>query len=206
MSGGMKVGLFGGSFDPIHRGHVEPVRHARLRLGLDLVVFLPTARPPHKGGRQFAPPHARFAMTELALLGDERLLVSPYELTLDRPAYTVETLEHFRTQWPDAELHLLLGEDSFRDLGKWVRWRDILKLARLVVLARPGFAIAERLAELPEELQSLYRDGDLDWIAEQPVAVSSTEVREALRAGADTAPGALAPSVVQYILKYSLYR
>src|SRR5581483_10939387 len=86
---GMKIGLFGGSFDPIHRGHVEPVRAAVAALHLDRVFFLPTAHPPHKSGRRFAPPLARFAMVELGLLADERLFASTYELR-DEPTYTVE--------------------------------------------------------------------------------------------------------------------
>src|SRR6188472_858835 len=144
----MKLGLFGGSFDPIHRGHVEPVRAALAEVGLDRVLYLPTARPPHKQIRKLAPPWGRFAMVELALLGEPRLQVSPYELQLERPAYTVETLEHFRRELPDAELHLLIGEDSFRDLTQWVRWTDIARLANLVVLARPlGGAIAEPLPD-----------------------------------------------------------
>ena len=101
----MKIGLFGGSFDPIHRGHVEPVREARRRLGLERVIYLPTATPPHKPRRALAPALARFAMVELALLGEEGLYVSAHELTPERPAYTVETLEHFRRQMPEAELH-----------------------------------------------------------------------------------------------------
>ena len=116
MNPGMKVGLFGGSFDPIHRGHLDPVRAAMRDLGLDRVIYLHTARPPHKPGRALAPALARYAMVELALLGEEGLYASAHELTLDRPAYTIETLEHFRRQMPAAELYLLIGGDSFADL------------------------------------------------------------------------------------------
>ncbi|MEO8502642.1 MAG: nicotinate (nicotinamide) nucleotide adenylyltransferase [Acidobacteriota bacterium] len=206
MSARRRVGLFGGSFDPIHRGHIEPVRAARERLGLERVVYLPTARPPHKSGREFAPAWARFAMTELALLDEPGLWVSSYEMTLERPSYTVDTLEHFRAEWPEVDLHLLIGEDSFADFDKWVRWRDILKLARLVVLARPGSLIHGDLVGLPTELADLHRAGGLAWIAERPVEVSSTEIRQALGRGAPLPDDALSPGVVKYILKYSLYR
>ena len=77
----MNIALFGGSFDPIHKGHIEPVLKAKRQLGLDRVVYLPTARPPHKPGRQFATSHARWTMVELALLGEPDLLVSPLELS-----------------------------------------------------------------------------------------------------------------------------
>jgi len=200
----MKLGLFGGSFDPIHRGHVEPVRAALAEVGLDRVLYLPTARPPHKQIRKLAPPWGRFAMVELALLGEPRLQVSPYELQLERPAYTVETLEHFRRELPDAELHLLIGEDSFRDLTQWVRWTDIARLANLVVLARPlGGAIAE---PLPDELRALADGPKVRFVRDRPVDASSTAIRAALERGEEPPAGALADPVVQYIHKYKLYR
>src|SRR6185436_10766635 len=109
---------------------------ARRLLGLDRVLYLVTARPPHKPRRALVPPHARYAMVEMALLEEEGLYASPYELSLDRPAYTVETLEHFRQIEPGADLYLLIGGDSFADLHLWYRWRDIPAAARLVVLTR----------------------------------------------------------------------
>ncbi len=145
----MKLGLFGGSFDPIHCGHVEPVKEACRRLGLERVIYLPTAVPPHKPVRRLAPPLARYAMVELALLHEEALHVSPYELTLDRPAFTAETLEHFRRELPAAELHLLIGGDSFFELPHWVRWRDVVAAARLVVLSRPGWDLAALAPDAP---------------------------------------------------------
>ncbi len=200
----MKLGLFGGSFDPIHRGHVEPVLAALAEVGLERVLYLPTARPPHKQGQLLAPPWARFAMAELALLGEPHLQVSPYELQLDRPAYTVETLEHFTRELPDAELHLLIGEDSFRDLTQWVRWRDIVRLARLVVLARP--AGENSTAPLADDLRALADGPTVHYARRRPVDVSSTEIRAALGRGEVLPAGALADPVVQYIHKYRLYR
>jgi nicotinate (nicotinamide) nucleotide adenylyltransferase len=150
----MKIGLFGGSFDPIHRGHIEPVKEARRLLGLEWVIYLPTAVPPHKPGRRLAPPLARYAMVELALLHEPALEVCAYELTLDRPAYTAETLEHFQRQLPAAELHLLIGGDSFFELPHWVRWRDVVGTARLVVLSRPGWDLAALRREAREPRQA----------------------------------------------------
>jgi len=168
----MKVGLFGGSFDPIHCGHLEPVKEARRLLGLERVIYLPTAIPPHKPGRLLAPPLARYAMVEMAILAEEGLYASPYELTLDRPAYTAETLEHFQRELPAAELHLLIGSDSFFELPHWVRWRDIAAAARLVVLARPGWDLAG-LTEISESSGS----------SESAESSESTETVEPSRAG-----------------------
>jgi nicotinate-nucleotide adenylyltransferase len=199
----LKLGLFGGSFDPIHAGHVRPVQAARQALGLDRVLYLPTAHPPHKPRRVMAPPHARYAMVEMALLGEEGLFASPYELTLDRPAYTVETLEHFRQQEPDADLHLLIGGDSFADLNHWVRWREIPGLARLVVLARPGWSLDDRA--LAAELQELARDERVVFLHQPPVDVSATRLREMLARGEQPPAGWVHESVVRYVQKYDLY-
>ncbi len=202
----MKIGLFGGSFDPIHRGHVEPVQRAVGQLGLERVLYLPTAVPPHKRGREFAPALARYAMTELALLDEARLEVSAHELTLGRPAYTADTVEHFAARMPGAALHLLLGADSFRDFGTWVRWLDMLRHVRLVVLARPGTTLGEAIPALPPQLQALAERGEIDWVTDRLVALSSTEIRDAVRSSGEPPAGALAPPVVQYIRKYGLYR
>jgi nicotinate-nucleotide adenylyltransferase len=205
MSGGpSRVGLFGGSFDPIHYGHIRPIQEARRALGLERVLYLPTAIPPHKPKRQFAPPHARYAMVELALLPEPGLYASPHELTPERPAYTVETLEHFREVYPEAELVLLLGLDSFLDLPTWRRFADLPRLARLAVLARPGWELAT--TSLPPELARQLEGGRIDLLAQPPVAVSSTELRALFARGERPAPGLMPEAVVHYAQKYDLYR
>ncbi len=200
----MKLGLFGGSFDPIHRGHIDPVREARRTLGLDRVLYLPTARPPHKPGRILTPAHARYTMVEMALLDEEGLYASTHELTPDRPAYTVETLEHFRRTLPEADLHLLIGSDSYADLHLWVRWREIPELARLVVLARPGWELEE--GSLPEELAALARSDRVILLRQPPVDVSSTRLRELFARGERPPTGWVPELVVRYVQKYDLYR
>jgi nicotinate-nucleotide adenylyltransferase len=200
----MKVGLFGGSFDPIHRGHIEPVREACRLLGLDRVIYLPTATPPHKPRRALAPAHARYAMVELALLDKDGLYASAHELTPERPAYTVETLEHFRREVPDAELHLLIGGDSFADFHHWVRWQEIAAAARLVVLARPGWDLES--FPLDPGVAALARTDRVLLLHQPPVDVSSTRLRELLAAGQPLPPGAIPDLVVRYVQKYDLYR
>lgn len=199
-------GLFGGSFDPIHAGHVVPVRAARERLGLDRVLYLPTGRPPHKQDPDelpTAPPSARFTMVELALLGDERLQVDDLELTAAEPSYTVETLERFRRERPDVDLHLLIGADSFVQLDRWHRWREIPDLARLVVLARPGWQVVPE--RLPERLATGLEAGEIIVVRDRTVDLSSTEIRRRLASGAAPEPGWMAPLVVDYLDKYRFY-
>ncbi|MEO8274755.1 MAG: nicotinate-nucleotide adenylyltransferase [Thermoanaerobaculia bacterium] len=202
----MKIGLFGGSFDPIHEGHIEPVLAAQRELGLDRVVYLPTAAPPHKPERKFAPAVSRFAMAELALLDRADFVVSDHELTLGRPAYTIETLEHFRELAPGAEYFLLLGADSFLELETWRRWREIVTTTPLVVLARPGFSVDSLPDELAWEVALATSAGRIHVLRNPPLAVSSTELRRRLAASERIPDGWLAPRVVRYIEKYSFYR
>jgi nicotinate-nucleotide adenylyltransferase len=198
------IGLFGGSFDPIHAGHVAPVRAARAALGLERVFFLPTAHPPHKAGLRFAPALARYAMVELALLGEEGLFVSTHELGAG-PAYTVETLEHFHAELPGSDLHLLLGGDSLAELPSWRRWRELPSLAKLVVLTRPGWEGAACVGALPAALQAAAGAGRLLFVEHEPVAVSATELRAKLAAGEEPPAGAMHPLVLDYARKYRLY-
>ena len=201
----MKLGLFGGSFDPIHCGHILPVRQAQSELGLDRVIYLPTARPPHKPGRQFAPSHSRYAMVELALLDEEGLEASSFELTPAEPAYTIDTVEHFAE--PGVDLHLLIGTDSLAELTEWKRWQDIVETAKLVVLARPDFEPSRVVAEMPAELASLTGNGErLHIVRNEPIGVSSTKLREILGRGEVPPKGSVPELVLKYLLKYSIYR
>lgn len=199
-------GLFGGSFDPIHAGHVMPVRSARELLALDRVLYLPTGRPPHKQDPDelpTAPPAARFTMVELALLGEDGLYADDLELTAARPSYTVETLELFRREHPEVDLHLLVGADSFVELDRWHRWREIPDLARLVVLARPGWQVVRD--RLPERLAAGLDAGEIVVVRDRTVDLSSTEIRRRLASGAAPDAGWLAPLVVDYLHKYRFY-
>lgn len=201
----MKLGLFGGSFDPMHAGHVAVARAALGALGLERVVVLPTARPPHKPDRRFAPPLARHAMAELALLDDPRLVVSDFELTLDRPAFTVDSLRRFGAG-PGVELHLLLGSDSLAELATWRDWEEILELAVLAVVARPGSGRERVLAAVPPALAERLRRARLVWVDVPPHPASASEIRRRLAAGEPLPDGWLDPRVLTFVTKYRLYR
>jgi nicotinate-nucleotide adenylyltransferase len=199
----LKVGLFGGSFDPIHRGHVEPVLAARREVELDVVYYLPTAQPPHKPRRRFAPAWRRFAMVELALIDHPELRVSTYELEHAEPAYTIDTVEHFARTMPDAELFLIIGADSYNELDQWRRWRDLLAQTRLVVLARPGSRSLR--ADLPRELAEPDEERVL-WVDDELWDVSSTAIRETFARGETPSERELPKAVLGYCSKYELYR
>jgi nicotinate-nucleotide adenylyltransferase len=201
----MKIGLFGGSFDPIHWGHIRPVLEAVELLGLDRVVYLPTGRPPHKPDRRMAPALARYAMTELALLEYDRLHVSGQELSETAPSYTIDTLLHFRSAAPGDELYLLVGADSFVELHSWHRWKEILEIAEIAVLARPRVGAAAA----PPSPPALVAMGDttrVRFLANRPLEVSSTEVRRCFARGERPPAGWVPDPVVDFALKYRLYR
>ncbi len=199
----MKLGVFGGTFDPIHWGHLRPVRAAKKELGLDRVIYVPTAAPPHKTARELAPALARYTMVELALLGDPDLVVDPIELTPERRAYTVETLEIFRGRYADAELHLLLGADSLAELHLWHRWKELSELATLVLLARPGWEPSQ-VADSPAA--AAIAADRIRTVRHRQVDISSTQVRRALEAGDESVSELVPKPVLDFLRKYSLYR
>ncbi len=199
----MKLGIYGGTFDPIHVGHLSPVREARHRLGLDRVMYLPTARPPHKLERRFAPAWARYTMVELALLAEDGLFASPWEMSSERPTYTIDTLEHFAGA--DIELYLLLGSDAFAGLTTWKSWQRLVTLAELAVMPRPAWAL-DSVETLAPELRQVFEEKRLHILDNMLVPISSTEIRRAIAADEQPAPDLVPPLVLNYIRKYDLYR
>lgn len=136
----MKLGIFGGSFDPVHLGHLILAEQCREQARLDRVLFVPAARPPHKPDRALTAFHTRVEMLTLAISGNPAFQID--ELENDRPglSYTVMSLEELKQRQPDADLWLILGGDSLVDLPLWYQPRRILELAGLLVVGRPGWS------------------------------------------------------------------
>ncbi len=202
----MKIGLYGGSFDPIHLGHVVPLQRARQVLGLDRVIYLPTARPPHKDGRRMAPSRARYTMVELALLCETGLFASDYEMSQRGPSYTIDTLEHWRRQRPDAELVLFMGGDAFLELESWRRWQDILRLARIAVLPRPGATGHAFEAAASPALKAALLSGQAVIVSGIPsLDISSSTIRQHLASDPTRCDDWVPRLVLDYIGKYDLY-
>lgn len=203
----MRIGLYGGSFDPVHWGHIRPIQEARESLELDQVLYLPTGRPPHKaerhaGARRLLAAPRRFAMVELALLNEEGLFVSPYELSEESTSYTVHSLEHFRETQPNDEFFLLMGADSWHNLESWREWRRILELVEIGVLVRPGWELPELDGERAEAVDR----GRVHFIHNRPLPLASRRIRAALANGEPLSPDELPPQVLEYVQKYDLYR
>jgi nicotinate-nucleotide adenylyltransferase len=139
--GGARVGIFGGTFDPPHIGHLIVAQDAWAALRLDRVVFIPAAVPPHKSELPITPAEVRLEMLRAAVAGDPRFEVSDLELRRTGPSYTVDTLRALHEAEPDATLYFLLGVDQFREFHSWREPEEVARLARLVVLSRGGESV-----------------------------------------------------------------
>jgi len=213
------VALLGGTFDPVHYGHLRFADAVRRALGLAEVRLVPARDPPHRES-PMASASDRLAMLKLAVAEFPGLVVDERELHREGKSYTVDTLTALRREFPARPLLLLLGADAFRGLPTWHRWRELFDLAHLVVVERPGVdleaglpapllaVLRERLVAAPESLLSR-RAGA---ILRQPIApldVSATEIREHLAGGPGAAEmnrGLLPPAVLAYIDLHHLYR
>ena len=183
----MRIGILGGSYDPIHHGHLIAAEALRETLGLDEVRLVVAREQPLKSGRHAAPPDDRASMVEIAVRGSPGLVADRSELARGGPSYTVDTLRAFHLRWPEAELVLLLGADAAEELPRWRDLESIRSLARLVIFARGGVAEGGDAVVVPR----------LD--------ISSSQIRDRVRAGRSIrfwVPDA----VVAYIARGRLYR
>ena len=197
----MKKALFGGSFDPIHCGHLALVRGFLDGLGLDGAVLMPTFVPPHKQRARMAAAEHRLRMCELAAADDPRITVSSLELDRGGASFTVETLEALHAAEPDTEWYLLTGADMFVSLDTWWRFEDIARLAVLCAAPRDEVSAAQLTAAAAD----LQARGARCCVLPLPLYdVSSTEIRRRLAAGEST-EGLLPPAVAAYIRQEGLY-
>jgi nicotinate-nucleotide adenylyltransferase len=181
----VKIGLFGGTFDPPHIGHLVVAQDAALALGLDRILFVPAARPPHKDAGVEATPAQRARMVELAIGDDARFGLDPIELERNGPSYSVDTLRALRVRDPDAEWTLLVGMDQYEEFATWREPDAIRRLARLAVLTRPGVggeAAAGSGSGTAVAPVTRLPDGAVR-VAVTRIELSSTTVRERVAAG-----------------------
>jgi nicotinate-nucleotide adenylyltransferase len=150
----MKIAFFGGTFDPVHRGHLVIARAAADKFGLGRIYFAPADIPPHKQKRKLTDFQHRFAMLALATADDKRFVPSLLDAPAGRPNYSVETVRRLkRTLATSDKLYFLIGMDAFKDIGTWKRPEDLLGVCDFIVAARPGYSLAEVGRALPEGLR-----------------------------------------------------
>ena len=219
----MRIALFGGTFNPIHLGHLAIAQGARACLGLTRVLFIPSGQPPHKLEGEFVSAHHRLAMTRLATVFEPAFEVSDVEVRLPGPSYSINTVEAVRRQYGQTvELSLLMGLDVFLEIQGWKDADRLLSLCHVIVVSRPGYRFAQ-LVSLPlgppwptaalAALDTGERDQvglplgagtTLSLLHLPPCTTSSTHVRTQLAKGEDVAPH-LPPEVESYILTHHLY-
>ncbi|MCF0121333.1 MAG: nicotinate (nicotinamide) nucleotide adenylyltransferase [Oscillospiraceae bacterium] len=198
----MKIGIYGGTFNPPHIGHIKAARSAIKALGLDKLIVIPANIPPHKELPAFSPAAAqRYEMAVLAFGDVEKAEVSDIEVSRDGLSYTCDTLKKIKRSYPGSEIFLVMGTDMFASLDRWYNFNYILENSTLSPLARSEGDIAVINAKA-EELRASYNAG-ISVIGLEPVSVSSTEIRSELthRLGRDY----LSDSVYAYIIKNRLY-
>ncbi len=189
-----RIGLLGGSFDPVHNAHLALARAARDQLGLEELRWIPAGRPWQKSRRLSAAEH-REAMVRLAIEGEPRFVLDPTELRREGETYTLETVQELDAAHPGTQWFLILGQDQHAALHTWRDWRDLLGLVALAVAGRPGAAPAVD----PEVARCGHRTLNLP-----PMDVSATEIRH--RAGAGESIADFVPDPVRsYIERHRLY-
>lgn len=191
------VGLLGGSFDPVHNGHLSIARSFVESPYISELWLLLTPESPHKTEREPTDYNLRFEMLSRAFRDDENIIVSEVEKRLSPPYYTVQTLEHVTAQHPDKNFYLCMGEDSLVHFHTWHKWRDILDCCELLVARRPSSFQAETL---DHEISS-----KTHYVAHEPVDISSTEIREKVQKGANIT-NLVPPPVADIITRHKLYR
>jgi nicotinate-nucleotide adenylyltransferase len=204
------IGILGGTFDPVHFGHLRTAHQVYHQLRLERVIFVPAANPPHRTPPVASVEH-RIRMLQLALPMYEGFELDDREQRLGGISYTVRTLESFRGELGSHPLGLIMGADAFAGFETWHRWQDILELAHLLVMSRPGVPTIS----LPEWAQSRTSDdiemlrnsasGRIYFLSVEPVAISASEIRTALAAN-EPVEGKTPAAVIDYIKANDLYR
>ncbi len=213
-----RTGVLGGTFDPIHEGHIAAAEAARKALALDQVLFVPSHRPPHRAAEPRASAFHRFAMVSLAVASHPGFLASDVEVERAGPSYTADTLRRLHEVGYEAsQLFFILGTDAFAEIATWRDYPAVLDLSHFVVIARPGQALgmaSERASSLVARM-CLVGDGVPEGaigpecavflVNAGTPAVSSTEIRDRAARGASLA-GLVAPDVERHIGRHRLYR
>ncbi len=203
------IGVFGGTFDPIHYGHLRSAFELKQAMCFDEVRFLPCGDPPHRG-ETIASAELRHRMVRVAIEDQSGFVADDRELKRDGPSYTFDTLTSLRAEFPDRSLGLIIGMDAFLDLPSWHRWTEILDFAHIVVAHRPGWRAPDIgvLGELLNERGTLRVDdlhesdhGRIHIHAVTQLEISSTEIRELVAAGRD--PRFLLPDAVREVIASS---
>ncbi len=196
----MRIGIFGGSFNPPHLGHLHLAKQAHDALGLDQIWLVPAKYPPHKSAAAYAAEEDRLEMCRLAAESYPWLRVQDYELRQETVSYSYYTVRHFRHTYPEHQFYLLIGGDMLRTFTSWYRWQEILQEITLAAMAREP----EEFAELERCAEELRQYGGIELLNVESFPISSTKIRELVKKRQKYSCY-LPEKIVQYINKRNLY-
>lgn len=198
----MKIGIMGGTFDPIHTGHLIIGEYARTTLNLDRVIFIPVGLPPHKDNSKVSTSKSRLQMTKLAIKSNSYFYLSSIEVDRKETTYTIDTIKELKNIYKEDELYFVIGGDSLFEIEKWKNFNELINLCKFVVLQRPG-RTKEKMDEKILELREAYKL-ELEKIYSPLIDISSTEIRQ--RVNNNLSIKYLVPeSVEDYITNNRLY-
>jgi nicotinate-nucleotide adenylyltransferase len=219
----MKIGLFGGTFNPIHRCHLVTAAQVRILLKLDRIIFIPTGDAPHKPSTSLAPAEHRLEMVRLAVAGEPAFAVSDVEVTRQAKSYSIDTVDAFQQQYPGQTLFFIVGVDAFREFPTWRHAPRLLQLCHFVVVSRPGTSFLSlaampplpkidpnALGELDQGSRTMLtiptgKESELILLRLPPCDVSASEIRRRIRAH-EALSNLLPAPVESYIIRSGLYQ
>lgn len=167
----MRIAIFGGSFDPVHKGHITLAKSALKELKLDKIFFVPAKKSPLKNHHPFLKSAIRLKMLKHALKGERRFKISTFELKSSRPSFAIKTVQYFHRKFPKSDLYFLMGSDALKDFKKWKKWKNILRLSALIVGVRKGAKVSKN--NLSKEMKA-----KIVWLKSKMLPISSTQIRK----------------------------
>ncbi len=213
-----RIAFYGGSFDPVHRGHLAIAEKLTKIFELDEFVFVPAFHAPHKSRRQPTSAYQRFAMLCLATAEQKKLKVSTMELEVPEKPYTVETLTKLKSDLPDDQIFFVMGADSWEEINTWREWEKVLTIVNIIVVTRPNYEIgfSHVTDEIREMMIDLRNDKNEPRITNHEsriyitdavqMDISATRIREMIRADDKNWKESVRVEVVEHIEKYGLYK
>lgn len=213
----MKIGIFGGTLNPVHFGHLRTAEEVREAFSLDQVLFVPSAFPPHKRREEVESPLQRIEMTRIAIDGNPFFDLSDMEVRRGGFSYSVDTVDEVKNNRPDAEIYFILGVDAFFEIDSWKDYRRFLSLCNFIIVTRPGYEKRSLGESLPLEVRRdfcydaakgsySHTSGHCLYFLEVTLLdISSTDIRRRLKAGRSV-KYLLPPNVEEYIIKNALYK